>query len=67
MYAAVYDTAVVVGRAMEKFLMSVEGKKMIHSYGVNGSCPLQSMVNEDKGLGQRILKELKKVGALSQT
>lgn len=61
MYGAVYDTALVVGKAMEKFLQSVEGKKMIHSYGVNGSCPLQSRVNEDKGLGQKILNELKKV------
>ena len=63
MYGAVYDTAFVVGKAIEKFLKSAEGKKMIHYYGVNGSCPLQSMVNEDKGLGQKILNELKKVRA----
>lgn len=62
MYGAVHDAAVVIGKAMEKLLMSAEGRKMIHSYGINGSCPLQSMDNEDKGLGQRILNELKKVG-----
>ncbi|KAJ7387558.1 hypothetical protein OS493_000889 [Desmophyllum pertusum] len=61
MYGAVHDAAVVIGKAMEKLLMSAEGRKMIHSYGINGSCPLQSMDNEDKGLGQRILNELKKV------
>lgn len=62
MYAAVYDTAVVVGKAMESILMSPEGRKMIHSYGNDINCPLRSMVKEGEGLGQRILHELRKVG-----
>ena len=61
-YAAVYDTAVLVGKAMDTILMSQTGKKMIHSYGNNVNCPLRSMVKEGEGLGQRILHELRKVG-----
>jgi len=64
MYAAVYDTAVVVGKAMETILMSPEGRKMIHSYGNDVNCPLRSMVKEGEGLGQRILHELRKVGEI---
>ena len=64
MYAAVYDTAVVVGKAMETILMSPEGRKMIHSYGNDVNCPLRSMVKEGEGLGQRILHELRKVGKI---
>lgn len=60
MYAAVYDAAIVTGKATERFLTSVDGQRILQSYRVNGSCPLRSMENEDRGLGQRILNEIKK-------
>ena len=62
MYAAVSDTAVVVGKAMKSLLTSTEGRNMIHAYGNDENCPLRSMVKEGQGLGQRILHELRKVG-----
>lgn len=62
MYAAVYDTAVVVGKAMETILTNTTGREMIRSYENDVNCPLRSMVKEGEGLGQRILQELRKVG-----
>jgi len=61
MYAAVYDTARVVGKAMEAILVSPEGTKMVHSYGNDVNCPLRRMVKDGEGLGQKILHELRKV------
>ena len=65
MYAVVHDAALVTGKAMENFLTSRDGESILRSYGVNGSCPLRSMRNENQGLGRRILKKIKKVRSLS--
>ena len=61
MYAAVHDAAKVSERALARFLTSKNGKDIIAAHEVDKSCPLRSIESKDKGLGQKILSEIKKV------
>ena len=61
MYAAVHDAAQVSVRALAGFLTSDDGKHIIMAHKVDRGCPLRSIESKDKGLGQRILNEIKKV------
>ncbi|KAM7434376.1 hypothetical protein ABFA07_015550 [Porites harrisoni] len=61
MYAAVHDAAQVSVKALAEFLTSKNGKDIIAAHEVDKSCPLRSIESKEKGLGQKILNEIKKV------